>query len=186
MQANLATDNFLQMDFYFGGEIADERDRAAFADGVDAVGDGFGAADGFEDGVYAVSVCELENLLSEIGFGIEDFGGAEFLRHFEARVVDVGDEDFLRSGGAEGLEDEQADHAGADDEGGVAVIDRRDFDGVKGDGGGFEHGGFGERKIVGQAMNDARGDDNVFGECAGAAIVAAGDEIGRASCRERV
>ena len=175
LQANLAADYFLQMDFYFGGEVADERDGAAFADGVDAVGDGFGAADGFEDGVDAVAVREFENLLREIRFRVEDFGGAEIFRHFQAGVVDVGDEDALRAGGAEGLEDEEADHAGADDESGFAVIDRSDFYGVKGDGGGFEHGGFSERKIVGKAMDDARGDDDVFGEGAGAAVVAAGD-----------
>ena len=68
MEANLAAHHFLQVDFYFGGEVADESDGAAFADGVDAVGDGFGAADGFEDGVYAVSVCELEDLCGEIRF----------------------------------------------------------------------------------------------------------------------
>ena len=73
------------------------------------------------------------------------------------------------------MEDEQADHAGADDECGVAVIDWSDSNGVKSDGGSFEHCGFREWKIVRQAMDDARGDDDVFGECAGAAIVAAGD-----------
>ena len=73
------------------------------------------------------------------------------------------------------MEDEEADHAGADDESGVAVIDRRDFYGVERDGGGLEHCGFGERKVFGQAMDDARGDDDVFGESAGAAVVAAGD-----------
>ena len=50
-----------------------------------------------------------------------------------------------------------------------------DGDGVEGDGGGFEHGGFGEGRVVGKAMDDARGDDDVFGEGAGAAVVAAGD-----------
>ena len=60
------------MDFYFGGEVADERDSAPFADGVDAVGDGFGAADGFENGVNAIAIGELENLLCEVRFRIED------------------------------------------------------------------------------------------------------------------
>ena len=84
LEANLAADNFLQMDFYFGGEIADQSDGTAFADGVDAVGDGFGAADGFEDGVNAVAVGEIENLLCEVRFRIEDFRGAEIFCHFEA------------------------------------------------------------------------------------------------------
>ena len=175
MQANLAADYFLQMDFYFGGEVADERDGATFADGIDAVSDGFGAADGFEDGVDAVAVGELEDLRSEIGFRIENLGGAEIFCHFEAGVVDVCDEDTIGAGGAERLKDEEADHAGADDERGFTVIDWSDLYSVKGDGGGFEHGGFGERKIVGKAMDDARGDDDVFSEGAGATIVAAGD-----------
>jgi hypothetical protein len=46
---------------------------------------------------------------------------------------------------------------------------------VKSDGGGFEHRGFGEGEIIGKAMDDARGHGDVFGEGAGAAIVAAGD-----------
>ena len=66
MQADLTADYFLQMDFYFWGEVTDECDGATFADGVDAVGDGLGAADGFEDDVDAVSVCEFENLGCEI------------------------------------------------------------------------------------------------------------------------
>ena len=73
------------------------------------------------------------------------------------------------------MKDEKADHPRADDERSFAVIDRSDFYGVKSDGGGFEHRGFGERKIVWQAMHDAGRDDYVFGECAGAAVVAAGD-----------
>ena len=117
----------------------------------------------------------LRTCAARLDFGIENFGGAEIFCHFEAGVVDVGDEDAIGAGGAERLKDEEADHAGADDERGFAVIDRSDLYGVKGDGGGFEHGGFGEGKIVGKAMDDARGDDDVFGEGAGAAIVAAGD-----------
>ncbi len=175
LQANLATDYFLQMDSYFGGEIADESDGAAFANGVDAVSDGFGAADGFENGVNADVVGEFENLRGEIRFGVEDFGGAEIFCHFKARVVDVGDEDAICAGGAEGLKNEKADHAGADDESGVAVIDRSDLDGVEGDGGRFKHGGFSEWEIVGKAVDDAGGDDDIFGEGAGATVVAARD-----------
>ena len=81
----------------------------------------------------------------------------------------------MSAGGAEGLKDEQADHTGADDESGFTVVDRSDSYGVESDCGGFEHGGFSERKIVGKAMDDARGNDNVFGEGAGTAVVAAGD-----------
>jgi hypothetical protein len=73
------------------------------------------------------------------------------------------------------LKDEEADHAGADDESGFAVVDRSDFHGVESNGGGFEHRGFGERKIVGKAMDNARGNHDEFREGAGAAVVAARD-----------
>jgi len=101
LQSNLTADHFLQVDFYFGSEIADKSHGAAFADGVDAVGYSFSATDSFEDGVYADVVGEFENLLREIRFCVEDFSGAEIFRHFESRVIDVSDEDFLRAGGAQ-------------------------------------------------------------------------------------
>jgi hypothetical protein len=175
LQTNLTAHYLLQMDFDFGGEITHERDGAAFADGVDAVGDGFGASDGFENGVYANVVGELEDLRGEIRFRVEDFGGAEIFRHFEARIVDVGNEDAIGAGGAERLEDEKTDHACADDKRRIAVVDRSDSNGVESDGRCLEHCGFREWKIVRQAMDDARGDDDVFCESTGAAIVAAGD-----------
>ena len=111
----------------------------------------------------------------EIRLRVEDFGGAEIFRHFEARIVDVGNEDAIGAGSPERLEDEQADHACADDKCGVAVIDWSDSNGVESDGRCLEHCGFREWKIVRQAMDDARGDDDVFRESTGAAIVAAGD-----------
>ena len=82
LEANLAADDFLEMNFYFGSEIADESDGAAFADGIDAVGDRFSAANGFEDDVHTVAVGEFQNLLREIRFRIENFSGAEIFRHF--------------------------------------------------------------------------------------------------------
>lgn len=73
------------------------------------------------------------------------------------------------------MEDEEADHSGADDERGVAVVDGGDFYGVKGDGGGFEHRGFFEREIVGKAMDDAGGHNDELGECTSATVVCARD-----------
>jgi len=46
---------------------------------------------------------------------------------------------------------------------------------MDGDGDGFEHGGFGERKIVRQPIKDSRGNGDEFGESSGAAIIAAGN-----------
>jgi hypothetical protein len=46
---------------------------------------------------------------------------------------------------------------------------------VEGDGNGFEHGGFGEGKLIGETVHDARGDHDIFGEGSCAAIIAARD-----------
>jgi hypothetical protein len=46
---------------------------------------------------------------------------------------------------------------------------------MDGYGDGFEHGGFGEGEIFRQAVEDARGNGDEFGEGSGATVVAAGD-----------
>ena len=73
------------------------------------------------------------------------------------------------------MQREDADGAGSDDEGSGVRRELREIDAVDGDGDGFEHGSFGERKIVGQAIEDSRGDGDEFGEGSGAAIIAAGN-----------
>jgi len=73
------------------------------------------------------------------------------------------------------LQDEEADHAGTDDERGAIGWHLGDGDGVERDGDGLEHGCFGEGKLVWKAMNDAGGNDDILGKCAGAAVVAAGN-----------
>lgn len=101
--------------------------------------------------------------------------GAELLGEIQAILVNVGDENFFAACGANGLQSEDADGAGTDDQNGVAGGDVREVDTVDGHGNGFEHGGFGERKIFRKAMQDARGHGDEFGEGSGAAVVAAGD-----------
>ena len=73
------------------------------------------------------------------------------------------------------MQDEDADHSGADDERGAIDGHLGDGDGVERDGDGLEHGCFGEGKLVWKAMNDAGGNDDILGKCAGAAVVAAGN-----------
>ena len=110
-----------------GGDVADEGDGTAFADGVDGGGDGIVAAYGFEDDVHATAFGEVEDLLGERGTGgLQGLVGVETVGEREAGGVDVGDEDPGGSGGSCGLEEEEADHACADDEDGFAALQLRD------------------------------------------------------------
>ena len=72
--------------------------------------------------------------------------GSEIGGEFKASGVDVGDEDAGAAGGASGLEQQKANHAGADDQSGFATLNLGDANSVEGDGDGFEHGGFGKRE----------------------------------------
>ncbi len=175
MQANLPGDNLLQRDGDFRRDIADERDGAALADAIDRGVNGFVSSDGFENHIDAVPVGELQNLVDEIGFGRQGGGCAEFFGHLQARVVEVGDEDPGAAGGAQGLQDEDADHSGTDDECGAIGGDLGDGDGVERDGNRLEHGCFGEGKLVWKSMNDAGGNGDILGKRAGATVVAAGN-----------
>ncbi len=171
----MARDNFLQREIHGGRDVADEDDGAAFASCVDRSGDGFVAANTLEGDVDAFVVGAFENSCEQGIVGQQSFCGAEFVGKFETLRVDIGDEDFGATCGAEGLEREDANGACADDEGGGVRSELREIDAMDGDGDGFEHGGFGEGKIVGQAVEDSRGDGDEFGESSGAAVIAAGN-----------
>jgi uncharacterized oxidoreductase len=175
LQANLTADDFLERKGDLRRDVADQRDSAAFANAVDRGGDGFRSSHSFEGNVDANSVGEFQDLRDEIGFGGEGFGRTEFLGHFEPGFVQVGDEHARATGGAQRLKDEKTDHSCPDHQRGVVWMHLRNADGVKGDGDSFEHGGLGEGKLIGEVMHDASGDDDVFGEGPGAAIIAAGD-----------
>ena len=101
--------------------------------------------------------------------------GAEFLGDGEARVLGVDGDDLRETRDFSGLEREQADHAGADDDGGIARGDGGEADGVHAHGDGLDHGGFGETELGGQLVEDAGGDGDELGEGAVTAVIAAGD-----------
>src|SRR5205085_11679056 len=103
LKADLARDDLLQRDGDFGRDVADQRDGAAFADRVDAGGDGLGGADGFEDDVDATAIGGAEDLGDEgspgVGAGdVEGLVGAERAGAVEAGAVDVGDVDGRAAG----------------------------------------------------------------------------------------
>ena len=176
LQADLAGDDFLEGEGDLGGDVADEGDGSAFADAVDACGDGFVSAYGFEDAVDAAAGGEGEDFFGEGGAGgEEDFVGAESGGEGEAGGVDVGDEDAAGALGLGGLEKEEADHAGSDDEDGFVAGEGGDVDAVEGDGDGFEHGGGFEGEVLWEVVADTGGDGEIFGEGSGAAEVRGGN-----------
>jgi len=175
LQADLARDDFLQREIDVRSDVSDEDDGAAFAGGVDGSDDGFGPADTFEGDVDALIVGELENLRLENFVGEQSFRGAELFGECEAVLIDVSDKNFFAACGAEGLQSEDADGAGADNESGVGGLEMSEIYCVDGDGDGFEHGGFGEGEIIGEGVKDARGDGHEFGEGSGTTVVTAGD-----------
>ena len=175
MQPNLARDNFLQRKIDVRRDVANEDDGAAFASGVDRSGDSFVAANAFESDVDAFVVGALENSCEQGIVGEKSFRGAEFFCKLETLRVDIGDKNFGATSGAKRLQREDADGASSDNERGGVWSELREIDAVDRDGDGFEHGGFGEGKIVRQAIEDSRGDGDELGESSGAAIVAAGN-----------
>jgi len=175
LQADLAGDDFLERKIDVGRDVADEDNGTAFANCVDRSSDGLVAADTFESDVSSFVVGERSNFREKGIVGDENFGCTEFFCKFETRRINIGDENFGAASSAEGLERENADGACADDKRGGVRLELREIDTVDGDSDGFEHGGFGERKIVGKAIKDSRGDGDEFGESSGAAVVTAGD-----------
>jgi len=175
LQTDLARDDFLEWKIDVRSDVADEDDSAAFARGVDRNGDGFVAADAFEGDVDTFVIGAFENFGEKGIVRQKNFGSAKFFRKCETLRVHVSDKNFGAACGAEGLQRENADSACADNERGGVWSELHEIDAVDGDGDGFEHGGFGERKTVGQAVEDSRGDGYEFGEGPGAAIVAAGN-----------
>lgn len=174
-EAKLAGDDGLQRDFDARGEVADERDCASAADGLDGCLDGGLRADGFDGDVRALAFYCFAKLRDDVGTAEEGSVCAERLRECETAFVDIDGEDAGAAEVAEGLEGEKADHACAEDDSGAAGFDGGDARRVDGDGDCFDQCGVGVRKAFGELVDNVRGHGDVFGECAVAAIVAAGD-----------
>ena len=176
LETDLAGDDRLQVEFDLRRDVADQGDGAAFVNAGERGLDGVGGADGFEDDVGTAAAGAFEDLFGRVaGLRIEAFGGAEFLGEGELGVVEIDGVDGGAAGVLGSLDGQEADHAGADDDGGVTEVDRGDFDGVDGDGDGFDQRGVFEGQFVGELVADVLGHGDVFGEGAVAAVIAAGD-----------
>jgi hypothetical protein len=173
LQANLASDDFLQRERDARRDISDENDGTAFADGVDGGGDGFISADGFESDVDTLAVGEFEKSCVELVIRNENFGGTKLTCELQARGVDVGDENTRAASDPTGLQNQDADGARTKNQGGGAGGSWREGYGMKSDGYGFEHGSFRKGQILWETMKNARGNCYIFGESSGAAVIAA-------------
>ncbi len=175
LQADLASDDFLQRKGDFRRDIANERDRATFADAVDGGGDGFVAAHSFNGQVHTGAGGAIADVGGEIRIGEEGFRGAGVPGELQAGFVDVSDEDARATGSAERLESEEADGARAEDESCGAGGNGSERNGVNGDSDCFKHGSFCKREIRRETVDDAGGDDDELGEGTGTAIIGAGN-----------
>src|SRR6266699_453543 len=104
---------------------------------------------------------------------MQRFGGADFFGKFQARGIHVRNIKCRTPRGAQSLQREQANHSGAQNEGSIAGRDSRESDSVDRDSDGFQHGRFGKRETVRQAINNAPRNDDVFGESSGTTVVGA-------------
>lgn len=157
-------------------EIADTADAAALADGLHRDLDGGTEADDFDGVIGAVGIADkFAHLGGDVITGPEGGVGAEFLREGEAFFIDVDGDDKTGALGFEGLDDEESDEAGADDDGGISGFQWEPVDAVEGDGDGFGEGGVLVGKIARDGVEDVFGDADEFGEGPVAAVVAAGD-----------
>jgi len=162
---DLTSHDLLQGEIDLGGEIADQHEAGAVAGDLDGEIDGGLNADDFEEDIGTAAAGEGANLLGGIdGGGVDDGGGAELSRHVQTSRLAVDGDHAFEASGAEGLNNEQADHAGPDDHGGIGGGDVASTYGVKRDGDGLSKGRLFVGERSGQTMNDARGDHDVFGE----------------------
>jgi len=174
VDGDLAGDDFLEREGDGGLEVSDEDYGAAFADAADGEVDGSGCADDFEGNGEAIGV-ELAGVGGEIFLaGVVGLVGAELAGEFEAFRVEIDGGDVFPAAGFEGLDDEEADEACTDDEGGFVCGGWGEVDGVEGDGDGFGEGGVLEGEVVRDAVEDACGEGDFLGEAAVAAVVGAG------------
>ncbi len=133
------------------------------------------AADRFVDPVDA-AIGLGEDCAGEIRSGeMQNVGSAELTGEIEAGRIDICDEDARAAGGAGGLQGEQANHAGSENEGGGTFRHLADGNRMEGDGGGLQHGGFGKGERGREAVGNALRHSDKFGKGSGAAVVATGD-----------
>lgn len=175
VDGDLAGDDFLEREGDGGLEVSDEDDGSAFADAADGEVDGGGCADDFEGDGEAIGV-DLAEVCGEVFLTrVVCFVRAELAGEVESFRIKIDGGDVFPAAGFEGLDDEEADEASADDEGGFIGGGWGEVDSVEGDGDGFGEGGVLEGEVVRDAVEDAGGEGDFFGEAAVAAVVGAGD-----------
>ncbi len=170
LQADLATHDNLQRNFDSWRDVADQGHGAAALDTFDGGFDGGCAADGFQCAVHACTVGEPFYFGHGIGgLGVDGGSGTEVAGEFEPGVVYIGNDSLRAAGLFEGLQNKEADHAGADNHGGAAFGDVANGDCVDGDGERLDHGGFFERDCCGKGVEYAGRHNYEIGEGSGAA-----------------
>ena len=117
-----------------------------------------------------------QDLLHEIVAGdVKRLGSAEGIGEAKARRIDVGNEDAAAASCARGLQRQQSDHPGADDEGGFSAANFADLDGVQSYGDRLEHGGLGEGHRIGQPVDNLLRHGYIFGEGSVTPVFTAGN-----------
>jgi len=149
----------------FRREVADEHaGTASFEDGNREV-DGRGKAHDFERGISTESLGESGHLGGDVARRrIERVRRAEPAGEREAILGEVHGDDAFRSRPAQSLDNEQSDHAAADDHDGIRGGDFDPLHGVHGDGDRLDHRGLVEREGVGQSVENSRGHGDKFSE----------------------
>lgn len=92
--------------------------------------------------------------------------GAELEGELAALLADLADDDVAAAAAGKDLDDGEADGATAEDEGGVALAEGGDVDGVPADGEGLDEGTDFEGDVVGELLDSSVGDDGGLGQAA--------------------
>lgn len=187
LDGELPGDDLLKRERGVGLEIADEDDRAVFAYAADGEIERGSGSDDFEAGVGSVATEVLAKFGGETFFlGIEGGLGTKGFGEFETTVVEIDGDDALPSAGFEGLNDKKTDESGTDDDGAAAhrLVGGRgrvegfthidafgEVDAMKRDGDRLGKGRLFEFQGLGEAIEDAGGQDDLFGEATVAAIL---------------
>ncbi len=125
----------------------------------------FIGSDDFHCGICSTSAGPFEDESYRVlGFGVNGVGSAEGACEGEFFVFEVDGDNFAEAGEFKGLDAEQADHTGADDNYATAEGFGGAIGGVDGDGDRFDHRGVFEGQGVWDFVEDIYGDGDEFGE----------------------
>src|SRR5580704_9782970 len=175
LQPDLARYDFLQRQFYFRRDVADQGDGAALAHAVNGGCDGFVPAHGFKHNIGAHPAGLLQYFLREFAAGEVKYAIVpERAGEIQTSRIDVGDHHSCGAHGACGLHGQQTDHARADHQHGLSFYVARDMYRVQCYRDRLEHRRFRERHRFRKAVEDPFRNGDVFGERAVSAVVAAG------------